>query len=88
MPQFKPYDYNQDAIVVINFAEQIQPGTFEFTLHHLIENHIDLSAFYDQYNNDEGGRKAYDPAILLKRTSPLIPPLLTGSLSKGLSSLR
>ena len=45
MPQFKPYDYNQDAMVVINFEEQIQPGSFEFTLHRLIENHIDLSAF-------------------------------------------
>jgi hypothetical protein len=50
MSQFKPYDYNQDAMVVINFAEQIQPGTFEVTLHQLIETHIDLSAFYDQYN--------------------------------------
>ena len=80
MPKFKPYDYNQDAMVVINFAEQIQPGTFEFTLHHLIDNHIDLSAFYDKYNNDEGGRKAYDPAILLK--------IILFAYSKGITSSR
>lgn len=80
MPQFKPYDYNQDAMVVINFEEQIQPGSFEFTLHHLIENHIDLSAFYDQYNNDEGGRKAYDPAVLLK--------IILFAYSKGITSSR
>ncbi|EIF41858.1 transposase IS4 family protein [gamma proteobacterium BDW918] len=80
MPKFKPYDYNQDAMVVINFAEQIQPGTFEFTLHHLIENHIDLSAFYDKYNNDEGGRKAYDPAVLLK--------IILFAYSKGITSSR
>nr|WP_279537197.1 transposase [Aestuariicella hydrocarbonica] len=35
-------------------------------MHQLIDNHIDLSAFYDKYNNDTGGRSAYDPAILLK----------------------
>lgn len=45
MLNFKPYDYSQTAMVVINFDEQIQPGTFEFTLHRLIDNHIDLSAF-------------------------------------------
>ena len=80
MPNFKPYDYNQDAMVVINFEEQIQPGTFEFTLHHLIDNHIDLSAFYDKYNNDSGGRQAYDPAILLK--------IILFAYSKGITSSR
>lgn len=80
MPQFKPYDYNQDAMVVINFEEQIQPGTFEFTLHHLIGQHIDLSIFYEKFNNDEGGRKAYDPAILLK--------IILFAYSKGITSSR
>lgn len=66
MPNFKPYNYNQDAMVVVNFEEPIQPDTFEFTLHHLIDSHIDLSAFYDKYKNEHGGRSAYDPEILLK----------------------
>ncbi|WGL16970.1 IS1182 family transposase [Microbulbifer bruguierae] len=66
MPNFKRYSYAQNAMVVVDFEQQIRPGTFEFTLHQLIENHIDLSAFYDKYNNDAGGRTAYDPAILLK----------------------
>lgn len=66
MPNFKKYDYNQSAMVVVNFEEQIQPQPFEFTLHRLIDNHIDLLAFYDKYNNEGGGRAAYDPAILLK----------------------
>ncbi|MGS2724951.1 transposase, partial [Porticoccus sp. GXU_MW_L64] len=80
MPNFKPYNYNQDAMVVVNFEEQIQPGTFEFTLHHLIDNHIDLSAFYDKYKNDHGGRSAYDPAILLK--------IILFAYSKGITSSR
>lgn len=35
MPKFKHYDYNQMSMV-INYLEQIQPGTFEFALHYLI----------------------------------------------------
>ena len=80
MPNFKKYDYNQDAMVVINFKEQLQPGTFEFTLHHLIDNHIDLSVFYEKYKNDAGGRSAYDPAILLK--------IILFAYSKGITSSR
>lgn len=66
MPNFKKYSYAQNAMVVVDFEQQIRPGTFEFTLHQLIDNHVDLSAFYDKYQNDTGGRAAYDPAILLK----------------------
>ncbi|MEK9767040.1 MAG: transposase, partial [Thalassolituus sp.] len=66
MPNFKNYNYAQSAMVVVDFEQQIRPGTFEFTLHQLIENHIDLSAFYDNYSNEHGGRSAYDPAIMLK----------------------
>ena len=80
MPNFKKYDYNQSAMVVVNFEEQIQPQTFEFTLHHLIDNHIDLSAFYDKYNNEGGGRAAYDPAILLK--------IILFAYAKGITSSR
>jgi hypothetical protein len=52
MPNFKKYDYDQTAMVVVNFLEQLQPGTFEFTLHQLIEGHIDLSVFYEKYQRE------------------------------------
>lgn len=80
MPNFKKYNYSQTAMVVINFEEQLQPNTFEFTLHQLIENHIDLSVFYEKYSNDSGGRSAYDPAILLK--------IILFAYSKGITSSR
>ena len=80
MPNFKKYNYNQDTMIVINFEQQLQPNTFEYTLHYLIDNHIDLSAFYDKYTNDEGGRTAYDPAILLK--------IILFAYSKGITSSR
>lgn len=80
MPNFRKYDYNQDAMIVVNFEEQLQPNTFEYTLHKLIEEHIDLSAFYAKYKNDGGGRSAYDPAILLK--------IILFAYSKGITSSR
>jgi transposase len=42
------------------------PGTLEFAIHHLVETQIDTSIFDDRYKNDEKGRWAYDPKILLK----------------------
>lgn len=80
MPKFIPYDYNQDTMVVINFEEQLQPGTFEHTLHYLIENKLDLSVFHPEFQNDDGGRPAYDPAILLK--------IILFAYSKGITSSR
>jgi hypothetical protein len=51
---------------VINYQEQLQPGTFEHAVHYLIEHKLDLSVFHPKYRNDDTGRLAYDPAILLK----------------------
>ena len=56
MPKFKSYDYNQSAMVVINFEEQLQPGTFEYAIHRLITDKLDLSIFYPNYQNDDVGR--------------------------------
>jgi transposase len=80
MPKFVPYDYNQNAMVVINFKDQLQPGTFEHAIHFLIDNKLDLSVFYPDFHNDDGGRPAYDPAILLK--------IILFAYSKGITSSR
>jgi transposase len=80
MPKFKPYDYNQDAMVVINYQDQLVPGTFEYAVHHLIDNKLDLSVFYPKFKNDDGGRPAYDPSILLK--------IILFGYSRGITSSR
>ena len=64
MPNFKQYNYNQSAMVDVNFEDQIQPGTFEHTVHHLIWYNLDLSIFDDIYDN--GGRAAHYQAIVLR----------------------
>lgn len=66
MPHFKDYDYNQMKMIPIAFERQILPGSFEYTLCYLIDHEIDQTIFYSQYKNDDEGRPAYDPAILLK----------------------
>jgi len=66
MARYKEYDYSQGKFIPVHFDRQILPGTFEYTLHYLIDNEIDLSVFDLRYRNDETGAPAYDPAILLK----------------------
>lgn len=66
MPNFKPDNYDQDTMLVVNFLEQLHLDPFALTLHHLIDQKIDLSVFYEKYKNNGGGRSAYNPSILLK----------------------
>ena len=66
--------------MIINYSDQLQPGTFEYAIHYLNDNKLDLSGFNATYRNDHNGRPAYDPAILLK--------LILFAYSKGITSSR
>ena len=66
MARFKPYDYSQGLIVPVNLEEQIEPGTFVYALHHLIEARYDDSFLAEEFSNDATGRPAYPPKLLLK----------------------
>jgi hypothetical protein len=66
MPRYKPVNLQQDAFVPLRFDRQILPGTFEYALHPLLEETVDLSAFDAHYANDAVGACAYHPKILLK----------------------
>jgi len=37
-PRFIPYNIDQNAIVVIHYRDQLQPGTFEHAIQYLIEH--------------------------------------------------
>ncbi|HWR88557.1 MAG TPA: IS1182 family transposase [Acidiferrobacterales bacterium] len=65
MARYKPTQCNGMFIPVV-FDEQIQPGTFEFALHHLVEDELDLSALDAKFHNDQTGAPAYDPRAMLK----------------------
>ena len=66
MPRYKPYDYDQLMMVPVSLKDQLMPGTLEYAIHQLIEDRIDTSTFDEKYRNDETGRTAYDPKVLLK----------------------
>ena len=65
MARYKPAQRNGMFIPVV-FEEQIQPGTFEFALHHLVDQELDLSALDAKFRNDATGAPAYDPRAMLK----------------------
>ncbi len=65
MPRYKPVSRDPMLLPVI-LAEQIQPGTFEFALDHLVDHELDLSSLDAHFKNDETGASAYDPRVMLK----------------------
>jgi transposase len=66
MAKYKQYDYSQRVLLPVCLEGQLMPGTLEFAIHTLVETRMDMSIFEQRYNNDETGRWAYDPKILLK----------------------
>jgi transposase len=80
MARYKPYDYRQRVLLPVSLEDQLMPGTLEFAIHTLVEKRLDMSIFEGKYRNDETGRAAYDPKILLK--------LVLLAYSRGLISSR
>ena len=78
MPNFIPTEYKQNILLSINFEDQIQPGSFEYAIHYLVENKLDLNGFEQEYKNEFGGRIAYPPGVLLK--------IVLFAYSKGITS--
>jgi len=66
MANYKPDLSCQSKFIPIDFSQQIVPGTFEYALAHIIENHLDLSGFDEWFINDKGGAAAYPPSVMLK----------------------
>ena len=66
MAKYKHYDLSQSILIPVSFEAQLMPGTLEYAIHTLVETRMDMSIFDDNYQNDQTGRRAYDPKILLK----------------------
>jgi len=66
MARYKHYNLNQSKMIPLVYADQIVEGSFEHALGEIVEEHLDLSGFDAKYDNDETGRPAYDPRVLLK----------------------
>ena len=66
MAKYKHYNYSQTVLLPVSLSDQLMPGTLEFAINTLVEERLDLSQFDKRYNNDETGRSAYNPKVLLK----------------------
>ena len=66
MAKYKHYDYSQTMLVPVSLSDQLIQGTLEFAINQLVEDQLDVSYFDKRYNNDQTGRSAYDPKVLLK----------------------
>jgi len=80
MARYKHYDYSQSVLIPVSLEQQLMPGTLEFAIHSLVETRMDTSIFEDRYSNDETGRLAYDPKILLK--------IILFAYSRGLDNMK
>jgi transposase len=65
MARYKPV-HRDPLLLPVVLADQVQPGTFEFALDHLVDHELDLSALDARFRNDETGASAYDPRVMLK----------------------
>lgn len=59
MARYKPYDANQVTLIPVSFPDQILPGSFEYALNEIVDQHIDMRVFEKRYKNDETGCLAY-----------------------------
>jgi transposase len=80
MAKYKEYNYKQTVMFPISLEDQLIPNTLEFAIHTLVETRMDTSRFDEKYQNDETGRWACDPKILLK--------IVLFGYSRGLTSSR
>jgi transposase len=80
MARYKPYNLKQDKMIPLSYADQIVAGSFEHALNEIVEQHLDLTVFERRYRNDQTGRLAYDPKVMLK--------IVLYGYSKGMVSSR
>ncbi len=80
MARYKDYDYGQAKMLPVCFEQQILPGSFEYSLSYIVDHELDLAGFDKHYRNDDNGRPAYDPRLLLK--------IVILAYSKGITSSR
>jgi len=50
MAKYREYSYEQEMLLPVSLGQQIQPGTFEYTLNYVVDQEIDLKVFERRYS--------------------------------------
>lgn len=66
MAKFRTPDLRQRVMIPISLSDQIAPSTLEYAIHEMVENRLDLAPLNARFKNDEEGRPAIEPKVLLK----------------------
>ena len=65
MARYKAID-TSPKFLAVDLEKQLLPGSFEYAVHHLLDQEFDLSLFDSRYRNDQSGASAYPPGMLLR----------------------
>lgn len=66
MARYKKNEFSQNLLIPISLQEQIMSGSLEEAIQTLVDERMDMGLFDMKHCNDDMGRRAYDPRILLK----------------------
>ena len=66
MGNFRADNIRQQAFLNVDFLEVIGTRSYEYSLYRLLNRDEIVNEFIKQYKNDRSGRKAYQPAVLLR----------------------
>ena len=53
MARFRECSYDQAMMQPVTLGRQLQPGSFEYAVNHLVDHCIDRTVFEERYSNDE-----------------------------------
>ena len=81
MPRYIHSDKEQDNLFIpLKLSDQIVGGTLAATIQFMVDHKIDMSGFEQRLRNEQTGRPAYNPRVLLK--------LILFAYSNGINSSR
>lgn len=80
MARYKPCNYDQRLFLPVCLEKQIEEHTLEWMIFNMVESVIDTSVMDTMFKNDDTGRRAYDPKMLLK--------VILLAYSKGINTSR
>jgi len=66
MARYISYNAHQSMLVPITLSEHIYEGSLEEAIHLVVEEKLDLTMFDSFCNNDQTGRLAIHPTVLIK----------------------
>lgn len=66
MAKYVPYNCNQTMLLPVTLSQHLYEGSLQEAIHVIVEEKLDLSDFDTHYKNDDTGRPAIHPKVLVK----------------------